>query len=68
MHNACRSEHANFIWVAQEPKGGSVTSRSGSDSESPSDAVASADAEIAGKTGCGTDVAAQVPAVRLQAG
>ena len=54
---------ANMPTSSGQPKSGSVHSSSGSDSESPSAAVSSVDAENAGKTVCGTDVAASAGGV-----
>ena len=48
---------ANMQTSSGQPRGAVMISRSGSDSESPSEAVASAEAEVAGRCGFGTGAA-----------
>ena len=48
---------ANMQTSSGQPRGALMISRSGSDSESPSEAVASAEAEVAGRCGFGTGAA-----------
>ena len=46
---------ANMLTPSGQPRGATMIARSGSDSESHSEAVASAEAEVAGRCGFGTD-------------